>query len=222
VSVSDDVMESRRHAASTRKRAGLHPGNPPAPATTGGAGFGHDQVMPLTALTPEMEGRLRQAELTYSEAGRTRGMLPPGYHHLRRRAIIGSGAAVFAGAVKMLFSWQVQLRAGLRVSPSSAIAEPGAVVVLGLRAGPVRASAPCRVIYVTNQPDRQGFAYGTLPGHPECGEEAFIVEQHDDGAVTFAITAFSRPATLQAKAAGPAGRALQRHITTRYLRALAG
>ena len=53
--------------------------------------------------------------------------------------------------------------------------------------------------YVTNQPDRQGFAYGTLPGHPECGEEAFIVEQHDDGAVTFAITAFSRPATLQAK-----------------------
>ena len=178
--------------------------------------------MPLAALTPELEGRLREARLTYSEAGRTRGVLPPGYHHLRRYAFIGSGAEVFAGAVKMLMSWQVQLRAGLRVSPSSAIAEPGAVVVLGLGAGPVRISAPCRVVYVMNQPDRRGFAYGTLPGHPECGEEAFIVEQHDDGAITFAITAFSRPQTLQAKAAGPAGRAIQHHITTRYLRALAG
>jgi uncharacterized protein (UPF0548 family) len=178
--------------------------------------------MSLTVLAPEVEGRLRRAELTYSEAGRTRGMLPPGYHHLRRCAVIGSGAEVFAAAVKMLLSWRVQLRAGLRVSPSSAVAEPGAVVVLGLGAGPIRISAPCRVVYVVNQPDRRGFAYGTLPGHPECGEEAFIVERHDDGAVTFAITAFSRPATLQAKAAGPAGRAIQRHITTRYLRAVAG
>lgn len=191
-------------------------------AATGGFGFRHDRVMPLIALTPGLEGRLRQAELTYSEAGRTRDMLPPGYHHLRRSAIIGSGAEVFAAAVTMLFSWQVQLRAGLRVSPSSAMAEPGAVVVLGLGAGPIRTSAPCRVVYVINQPDRRGFAYGTLPGHPECGEEAFIVEQHDDGAVTFAITAFSKPATLPAKAAGPAGRAIQRHITTRYLRALTG
>jgi uncharacterized protein (UPF0548 family) len=177
--------------------------------------------MPLIALTPSLESRLRQAELTYGEAGRTRDMLPPGYHHLRRSTVIGSGSEVFATAVTMLFSWQVQLRAGLRVSPSSVVAEPGTVVVLGLGAGPIRANAPCRVVYVINQPDRQGFAYGTLPGHPECGEEAFILERHDDGAVTFDITAFSRPATLSAKAAGPAGRAIQRHITTRYLRALA-
>jgi uncharacterized protein (UPF0548 family) len=181
----------------------------------------HHRAMALTALTPELESRLRQAELTYSETGQTSGILPPGYHHLRRHAVIGSGTAVFADAVKMLFSWQVHLRAGLRVSPSSAIAEPGAVVVLGLGAGPIQTRAPCRVVYATSQPGRQGFAYGTLPGHPECGEEAFIVEQYDDGTVTFAITAFSRPATLAAKAAGPVGRAIQRHITTRYLRSLA-
>jgi uncharacterized protein (UPF0548 family) len=52
-------------------------------------------------------------------------MLPPGYHHLRRSAIIGSGAEVFAAAVTMLFSWQVQLRAGLRVAPSSTVAMRG-------------------------------------------------------------------------------------------------
>jgi uncharacterized protein (UPF0548 family) len=177
--------------------------------------------MALTALTAELEGRLRQAELTYGEIGQTAGLLPPGYHHLRRYAVIGSGAEVFAGAVKMLFSWQVHLRAGLRVSPSSAMAEPGAVVVLGLGAGPIRTRAPCRVIYVVNEPDRQGFAYGTLPGHPECGEEAFIIGRHHNDTVTFAITAFSRPARPLAKAAGPVGRGIQRHITRRYLRALA-
>ncbi|HEX9537858.1 MAG TPA: DUF1990 family protein [Streptosporangiaceae bacterium] len=39
--------------------------------------------------------------------------------------------------------------------------------------------------------------------------------------MTFTITAFSRPATLLARAAGPAGRIIQRRITGRYLQALA-
>jgi uncharacterized protein (UPF0548 family) len=193
-----------------------------AHAATGVEGLRDDRGVPLTSLDPGLAARLRRLELTYGEAGQTRGVLPAGYRHLRRRSVVGSGPQVFAAAVTMLLGWQVHLRAGLRVSPSLATAGPGAVVVLGLGAGPVRITAPCRVIYTVNEPDARGFAYGTLPGHPECGEEAFLVERHDDGAVTFTITAFSRPATLRAKAAGPAGRAIQRHITTRYLRALAG
>jgi len=55
---------------------------------------------------------------------------------------------------------------------------------------------------------------------PERGEEAFIVSQHQDATVTFSITAFSSPATPLAKAAGPLGRAIQRHITSRYQRAI--
>ena len=78
------------------------------------------------------------------------------------------------------------------------------------------------VVCVVDEPGRRGFAYGTLPGHPERGEEALILQQHRGGAVTFTITAFSRPAGLLARAAGPAGRAIQHHITMRYLRALAG
>ena len=39
--------------------------------------------------------------------------------------------------------------------------------------------------------------------------------------MTFTITAFSRPATPLARIAGPFGRAIQDHITARYLRALA-
>lgn len=177
--------------------------------------------MPLTVMAAEVADRLRGAELTYREAGRTASVLPPGYHHLRRSAVTGSGPQTFAGAAAALFSWQVHLRAGLQVSASSAIAEPGTVVLLGLGTGHLRIGAPCRVVYLTDEPGRQGFAYGTLPGHPERGEEAFLLEQHHDGTVSFTITAFSRPATPLAKAAGPAGRAIQRNLTARYLRALA-
>ncbi|MDX6395811.1 MAG: hypothetical protein QOJ73_6874 [Streptosporangiaceae bacterium] len=176
--------------------------------------------MALTLLTDAAAARLSAVGLTYSEVGLTAGVLPPGYHHQRRTAAIGSGPDAFAGAASALLSWQVHLRAGLRVCPSSARAEPGAVLILGLGAGPLRVTAPCRVVYAVDEPGRRGFGYGTLPGHPECGEEAFIIERHADDTVSFTITAFSRPARRLAKAAGPVGRAVQRRTTTRYLRAL--
>lgn len=172
-------------------------------------------------MAAELAGRLRDAELTYAEAGQTAGVLPPGYHHLRRSAVIGSGPRTFTCAADALVSWQAHLRAGLRLSASSETAEPGTVVLLGLGTGCIRIGAPCRVIYVVDEPGSRGFAYGTLPGHPERGEEAFSIRQHDDATVSFTITAFSRPATQLARAAGPIGRAIQHYITTRYLRALA-
>jgi uncharacterized protein (UPF0548 family) len=177
--------------------------------------------MPVTGMPAETADRLRGAPLTYAAAGRTAGVFPPGYRHISRRAVIGSGDAVFSAAATALLTWQAHLRAGLRVSASSPAAEPGGVVLLGLRVGPICVRAPCRVIYVTDEPARRGFAYGTLPGHPESGEEAFMIHQEDNGTVTFIITAFSRPATPLARIIGPAGRALQDHLTTRYLRALA-
>ena len=170
--------------------------------------------------TAELTDRLRNAELTYREVGQTAGMIPPGHHQVRRSVAAGSGAQAFSDAAHALLSWQAHLRAGLRVQPPSATAARGTVVVLGLGAGPIQIAAPCRVVYIVDEPDRQGFAYGTLPGHPESGEESFVIERRADGTVTFTITAFSRPATLLAKAACPATRAIQHHMTTRYLRSL--
>jgi hypothetical protein len=37
---------------------------------------------------------------------------------------------------------------------------------------------------------RLGLAYGTLPGHPERGEESFVIELLDDGQVRVHIVAF--------------------------------
>jgi uncharacterized protein (UPF0548 family) len=171
-----------------------------------------------TVLPAEVVTRLRAAEPTYREVGATADVLPSGYRWQRRSVRVGSGNAVFEAAAAAVLGWQVQLRAGLRVSASSAMAQAGTVVTLGL--GPLPLTAPCRVVYVVADPRRRGFAYGTLPGHPESGEESFVVERHDDDTVSFTITAFSRPATLLARATGPVGVAVQDWVTGRYLRAL--
>jgi uncharacterized protein (UPF0548 family) len=180
----------------------------------------HDQVMGLTVMPNATRDRLAEARLTYSEVGATAGELPARYHHLTRRVMIGHGHRVFADAAIAIATWQVQLRAGLGVSASAQTAIPGTVAMLGLGIGPLRLSAPCRVVYAVDQPRRQGFAYGTLSGHPESGEEAFIVEHHDDDTVSFTVTAFSKPSTAIARVAGPIGRLIQSRITTRYLRSL--
>jgi uncharacterized protein (UPF0548 family) len=84
----------------------------------------------------------------------------------------------------------------------------------------ISAIAACRIIYVLDEPDTFGFAYGTLPAHPEQGEEAFIVRQNPEGVVTFAIVAFSRPRHRLARLGGPIARRIQLDTTRRYLDAL--
>jgi len=79
---------------------------------------------------------------------------------------------------------------------------------------------PCRVVYTVNDPDRRGFAYGTLPGHPESGEDRFTVDRLADGRVELEIVAFSRADLWWSKLAAPIGRLDQSSITQRYLKAL--
>ena len=171
-------------------------------------------------MSAQLADRLTSAGLTYADVGATQRALPSGYHHLRGSRVIGSGPDDFAVAASALLAWQVHLRAGLRVTASATFAEPGVVVLLGVGVGPLRVSAPCQVVYTVTESRRRGFAYGTLPGHPERGEEAFMVEQREDGRVVLSITAFSRPASRGARAAGPLGRLIQRYVTRRYLEAL--
>lgn len=112
--------------------------------------------MPLIPMDPAVASGLRAAPLTYPEAGATTGVLPEGYHHVRRGALIGKGAQAFAGAVQALMGWQVHVRAGLRVSPSAPVAAAEVVVLMGIGIGPVRLAAPCRVVYVVDGPGRRG------------------------------------------------------------------
>ena len=176
--------------------------------------------MRASRLDPELEAHLSAAGFTYDQVGRTSEVLPDDYHHLHKAVNIGTGMTRFTDAAEALFDWQMHLRSGLRVSTSSATVKHDAVVMLGIGAGPFRLNAPCRVVFVIDEPNRKGFAYGTLPGHPESGEESFVIERAADDAVMFTITAFSKPASNLAKLVGPIGRVGQMWMTARYLRSL--
>ncbi|MEV6106677.1 DUF1990 domain-containing protein [Streptomyces sp. NPDC051940] len=143
--------------------------------------------------------------LTYPEAGATRNpTLPSGYRHLSHTARLGEGEAVFTAAAEAVLSWEMHRHLiGVRIQADGPRAVRGAHVEVTLGAGPLRITAPCEVVWTVDDEHRAGFAYGTLPGHPERGEEAFVVTLAEDGGVTLTVRAFSRPAARFARAAGP-------------------
>ncbi|MGW1027509.1 DUF1990 family protein [Streptomyces sp. NPDC002577] len=149
---------------------------------------------------------------TYEHVGATReGRCPTGFHPLRVRTRVGAGADVFRTAARAVLSWQMHRAVGVSIDAAAETARAGADVTVGL--GWIE--APCRVVWTVEEENLAGFAYGTLAGHPECGEEAFLVERTADGAVWLTVTAFSRPVKWWVRAGGPLVRVLQRAYARR-------
>lgn len=157
------------------------------------------------------------ADFTYPEVGATAGELPRGYHHVRAADVIGSGIDDFNSAATTLMTWDMHRRCGIRMVSATPSVEVGGEVVMRWLGQRFR----CRVVDVVDEPLRRGFAYGTLPGHPERGEERFLVSLDvETNDVTASITAFSRPGSWATRLAGPIGRWIQHRMTQRYLDAL--
>ena len=131
----------------------------------------------LSRIVSEQE----RCQLTYPEHGATDGTMPAGYHHDRWEADLGSfEQARFDHLAAALYRWQAQLGAGLTIFPAEPV-RPGLTFAFAFRLPAASVVAAGRVVYVTTDPDRRGFAYGTLPGHPESGEEAWMLDQSHDG-----------------------------------------
>lgn len=157
--------------------------------------------------------------LTYDEVGATRdGPLPTGYRHLSYRTTLGRDVLRVAG--EAVLSWRMHEAAGVRVRASAPHAAPGVTLTSEVGLGPLRLVAPCRVVWTVDDDDQAGFGYGTLPGHPERGEESFVVRRGADGEVWFTVTAFSRSARWYSWLAGPVVPVFQRAYARRLGRAL--
>jgi uncharacterized protein (UPF0548 family) len=146
---------------------------------------------------------------------------PAGYRRDRWVADVGTGEHVFTTARAVVHTWGVHRGAGLRiavtgdVAPGARIAFTSPLPITGHVVG------TCEVVDVTDEPGWFGFAYATLPLHPEQGEERFDVVLADDGQVRFEITAVWRPNSLLARLAPSAiTERLQRDATHRYFEAL--
>ena len=164
---------------------------------------------------------LATAPFTYPDVGATRsGPLPPGYEHGERTATVGSGQAVFDRVAAAIFDWRLQRGIGLRVRASGAPTEAGAVVVLTAGLPSFGYDIPCRVVWARTEGDEQGFGYGSLPGHPESGEECFLVRLTPEGDVVYEIRVFFRLASRDARLAGPLALVMQRLATDRYVAAI--
>lgn len=158
----------------------------------------------------------RELPFTYGAVGATAGTPPAGYVVDRTRIKLGEGEAVFQSAKAALRRWE-QFRLGWveAWSPDTPILTGEVVAVMGRAVGVWWLNA-CRVVYVVDDDgpiSKFGFAYGTLPGHVESGEERFLVEwdRGDDG-VWYDIVAFSRPHHFSARLGYPVVRRLQKRF----------
>ena len=175
----------------------------------------------MTAHLPAEVRRALDARLSYPEVGASLDDdLPEGYRHSERRVRVGKGREAFDRAADAVMSWQIHRGAGLTVLASGQWADPDEVAVVRLTVGPLHIDGANRVVAVVDEPDRRGFAYGTLQGHPERGEQAFIVDIDDHEVVTFTVRSFTRRASLLALAGGPLNARIQDRIAERYLMAL--
>jgi uncharacterized protein (UPF0548 family) len=119
------------------------------------------------------------------------------------RIKLGEGEEVYAKAKKVLDRWeQFQLGWSQAWPPETPIRAAEVVAIISRNLGLWWLSA-CRIVYVLDESGpvcRYGLAYGTLPDHPETGEERFLVEWDPaSGHVWYDILAFSRPHALLAR-----------------------
>ena len=155
----------------------------------------------------------RALRFSYDAVGATRdGDAPAGFAHDHSRQQLGRGAQTFAAACDAIHEWRMFPPPLACIEPAGIPIVSGEVAGVIIRAGGVWWLNAARIVYVIDEPRRFGFAYGTLPGHAECGEERFLVEWLGDDTIWYDLRAFSQPRYWLARLGAPIVRALQRRF----------
>lgn len=156
---------------------------------------------------------------SYMEVGATRERKPPaGYPINHYRSMLGTGYRTFECAVAALRSWEMYNLSWTKLYyPETPVKAGEVVAVLARHLGFWSLNA-CRIIYTLEEKGeiyRNGFAFGTLPGHVEEGEERFTVEwERETDAVWYELFAFARPKLWLAKLGSPLVRLIQRQFAS--------
>jgi len=152
----------------------------------------------------------KQLDITYAARGASANAEKvPGFDNDFQRVSIGQGAAAFEQACNAIRQWRMFPKPWTIILPPNTPIQSGETVAMYAKAFGLWWRNSCRIIYVVNEQGRFGFAYGTLPGHIECGEELFQVEQDENGQVWYTLRAFSKPKRWYAKIAYPLMRMFQ-------------
>ncbi|WP_020377389.1 DUF1990 family protein [Candidatus Microthrix parvicella] len=154
-------------------------------------------------------------EAPTAPAGMLHSPVPSGFRRDRWTRLVEHDD--FDLARRAITDWAAQRSAGVTLSPPSPDIAIGTTLAFAYPVGPGSVTGTCRIVEVIDEPDRFGFVYATLPHHPEVGEELFLVERDDGGALTAAIDAVWRPANLITRIGLPVTRFFQRRATDSYL-----
>jgi uncharacterized protein (UPF0548 family) len=161
--------------------------------------------------------------LSYPEVGSTQHEPPPGYVFDHNRVALGRGAIVFEAACAAICQWRMFPRPWTEIHPADTPIQVGNAVAVLARAVGLWWLNACRIVYVIDEsgpPRRYGFAYGTLPGHVESGEERFLIEWDREDTVWYDLSAFSRPKAWMVRCAYPLARRQQRRFAVHSLVAM--
>jgi len=151
-------------------------------------------------------------DFTYSEVGATATNPPEQFVVGHTRIRLGSGEELFRSAKRAVQGWRQFDLGWLHAYPADTPIRSGEVVaVIARTCGVWSLNAAC-IVYVLDEPQRFGFAYGTLPGHVERGEERFFVERLEDDSVWYDIKAFSQPRHILTRIGYPLVRRLQKRF----------
>jgi uncharacterized protein (UPF0548 family) len=156
----------------------------------------------------------RKAPFNYAEVGQSLGPTPAGYAANHGRVRLGYGGAIFNKAVEALRGWRMFDLGWVSLCWPDAEIEVGTTVAALTRHFGFWSLHPARIVFLVDDDDarmrRKGFAYGTLQGHGERGEETFIIEWlHSDDSVWYDLRSFSRPGQLLTALGYPIARMLQ-------------
>jgi len=175
----------------------------------------------LTKPSPERIQRVidfsRKAPFNYTEVGQSLGPTPAGYAANHGRVRLGSGEAVFNRAIEALRSWKMFDLGWVSLCWPDAEIEVGTTVAALARHLGFWSLHPARIVFLVDDDDartrRRGFAYGTLQGHCERGEETFVIEWlHADDSVWYDLRSFSRPGQSLTALGYPIARMLQKRF----------
>lgn len=154
---------------------------------------------------------------SYPAVGATQTTPPAGYTVDHNRIQLGKGVACYGAACAALQRWEMFTLGWLHLCwPATPVATGSTVGVLAQVFG-IHILNACRIVYTIDETTadctRFGFAYGTLPGHIEQGEERFLIEwRHSDDSVWYDIFAFSQPRHWLVRVGYPVARLFQKRF----------
>jgi len=167
--------------------------------------------------------KLQQMPFSYTEIGQTQNetdSILTNYTIDYNFICLGKGDEVWKRANIALSQWKHFPPSFTKIYPHKTAIAKGNIVVVMIKILGLWWRNSAKIVYIINESNRFGFAYGTLTEHAEQGEEAFWISRDSTDKITYHIKAFSKPRHWAAKLFYPITRKYQHKFAAESLQTM--